>query len=119
MIDELQSRQILSLAAQGAPAAEIATSLNIEEALVKLVLARHNPSAERDIDDDQLAALRRHAYNLAIGSTDEAVQARLTMFLIERDKPKSDQRGSSITAINNALILANDSFKKLVEDYQT
>jgi len=119
MVPELVSRQILALASQGSGVSEIASSLGIEEPFVKLVLERHAEvdAVDRDINDDELKALRHHAFRLATEANDETVQARLTMFLIERDKPSKERGGSSILAINKALVLANDSFQNLVKDY--
>lgn len=120
MIGELESRQILSLAGDGASPAEIAKGLGVEESLVRLVLSSHEVgnTADRDINDEQLEALRRHAYNLAIGSSEESIQAKMTMFLLERDKPSGGRNGNSITAINQALILANGAFEKLTKEFQ-
>lgn len=119
MFNEIENRQILALANQGGTAAEIAKALDIEEAGVRLVLAAHEKGSveDRDINDEQLERLRKHAYNLAVGAEDEVVQARLTMFLLERDKPSDRKSSNNITSINQALILANDSFKKLVDSY--
>lgn len=121
MLDELNTRQIVALSKDGMSSGEIASSLGIEEAAVKLVMNRNEvgSAVDRDIDDDQLAALRRHAVGLALGAEDEGVQARMTMFLIERDKPKERSVSSPIVQINQALISANETFKKMVETYQT
>ncbi len=117
MVGELTSRQILALAKDGLDSGAIAKSLDIEEALVRLVLARHVPGADRDIDDEQLASLRRKAYTLAMSAEDETVSARMVMFLIERDKPSKAGQGSSIMAINNAIVMANENFNKMIDEY--
>ncbi len=122
MIDELQTRQITALLKDGASAEEIAKELSLEVALVKLVAERNNvgTAADRDINDDELAILRRHAFNLAMGAADDATQARLTMFLLERDKPsKKATEGGSISVINNAIIAANGAFERLVKEMST
>ena len=121
MLSDLTARQIISLADQGASSEEIAKSLELEPALVKLVMSRHEvgSASDRDIDDEQLSVLRKHAFNLAPAAGDEGIQARMTMFLLERDRPSGPKQVSSITAINQALILANGAFEKLSKDFQT
>ncbi len=42
-----------------------------------------------DIDDEQLNTLRKHAFKLALQNEDLGVSAKMTRFLIERDKPKA------------------------------
>lgn len=118
MIGELDSRQILSLARQGASAEEISKELSLELELVKLVMNRQNIGSDqdRDINDEQLRALRDRAFSLAM-SNDENISARLTMFLIERDKPKNVSSGNPIMLINNAIIGAREKFEKLKEAY--
>lgn len=119
MVDDLTSRQILELAAQGTPREEIAVALSIEPALVNLVLSSHGQAAsERDIDDEQLSILRKHALKLALQNEDLGISAKMTRFLIERDKPKAVAQSSSPLAnINQAIILAQGSSKKLMEEY--
>lgn len=119
MVDDLTSRQILELAAQGTPREEISSALAVEPALVNLVLSSHGQAAaERDIDDEQLAVLRRQAYKLALQNEDLGVSAKMTRFLIERDKPKAvAQTASPLANINQAIILAQGSSKKLMEEY--
>lgn len=109
----------MSLANDGASAAQIAKALEVEEPLVRAVLARNEvgEAIDRDINDAQLAALRQNAFQLAIAGENEAVRARMTMFLIERDKPRERREISPITAINKAIILANDQFKNLLSEY--
>jgi hypothetical protein len=120
MIGQLEQGQILSLAAQGAGAEEIATELGIELALVKLVLRAQGAGNEsdRDINDAELALLRKRAFTLCF-SEDESVAAKMTMFLIERDKPKltNPVNGNSITLVNNAIMLAQSEFNKLRNSY--
>lgn len=119
MVDELTSRQIIRLSEQGAPAEEIASTLSLELPFVKLVLSSNSQGSDvdRDINDDQLKRLRDHAFHLAVGADDEAVQARMTQFLIERDKPRERAPMNPIIAINQALIQANDSFKQMTEKF--
>lgn len=124
MIGEMTTRQIVALANDGAGVDEIATTLNIEVPLVKLALEGNNvdksSAPDRDITDDDLKLLRRHAMNLALSAENEAVQARMTMYLIDRDKPKvAEQTASPITLINNALITANKSMEALKAEYAT
>lgn len=112
MLGELEQRQIAALIREGVPDDEIARQMDIEPALVKLVASKNG--ADRDIDDDQLAILRKHAFNLALGASDDSTQARMTMFLLERDRPsKKSSEASPIALINNAIIAANDAFEKL------
>lgn len=122
MIGENESRQIVALSRDGCSAEEISKSLDIELAAVKLVLSANNQGSavDRDINDAQLSELRQRAYNLAMYSQEDAVSARMTMFLIERDKPRKSQDSHlSITNINQALIQANASFGELLKEYKS
>jgi len=116
MVGELETKQIASLLAQGATCEQIAGELGFELAFVKLIAARQgSETPDRDITDDDLAILRRHAFQLALGADDDATQARMTMFLLERDKPSKNAPASNpIALINNAIINANGAFEKLV-----
>jgi hypothetical protein len=120
MTGEIVNRQILALSLDGLSAEGIASDLCVPLEQVKLVLSAHKAGSDldRDINDEQLANLRRNAYNLAIQAEDEAVQARMTMYLLDRDKPKAqtDHR-SGITAINNAIIIAKQEYDSLMADY--
>lgn len=117
MINELQNKEILTLAAQGARPAEIAEALGAEEAMVNLVLSAHNQASDRDITDEQLSLLRARAFSLAMQGEDLTVSARMTQYLIDRDRPKAGAQGSPITAINNAIILANERVAELAKEY--
>ena len=122
MVSDLESRQIVALARDGMSSGDIAKELSKDEALVKLVLNTNEAGSaqDRDINDDELASLRRNAYNLAIGAEDESVQARLTMFLLERDRPPkvaNQSQGNAIGNINNAVILAQRGFNDLLKEY--
>lgn len=116
MVDPLTSKQILSLFAQGSPAEEIASVLNIELPLVELTLTAHQVG-DRDITDEQLALLRGRAFSLALQNDDISVAARMTQYLIDRDKPAKPSSISPVIAINNAIIQANQNFEKLKEEY--
>lgn len=118
----MTSRQIVALSQQGLSAADIASGLEIEEAAVRLVLNTNNTgtSEDRDINDDQLATIRRSLYNLAVGADDESVQAKVGMFLLERAKPsrqKDNSNGSPIININKAIINAQAKFDALAKKY--
>lgn len=120
MTGEIINRQILALSVDGVNAEGISSDLGVPIEQVKLVLNAHNAgsSVDRDINDEQLANLRRNAYNLALGSEDEAVQARMTMYLMDRDKPKAlPSEHSGITAINKAIIIAKSSYDELMKEY--
>lgn len=119
MVNDLTSKQIVELAAQGTPPAEIASVLSIEPAFVNLVLAAQgNTSAERDIDDQQLEVLRRHAFRLATQTDHLPVAAKMTRFLIERDKPRAATPTTSpIANINQAIILAQGKFHESIKSY--
>lgn len=119
MIGENTTRQIAALAEQGCTSAAIAESLGVEEAYVKLVMQRNEVGNDRDIDDTQLASLRKHAFNLAVAAENEGIQARMTMFLIERDKPKEKKDVSPIMLINQAIVAARTDFDKLKESFQS
>lgn len=118
LIDDLTARQILALKSQGAGDKEIADTLGIEEPLVALTLSRYENNSDRDIDDAQLAALRQRAVTLAMQESDLTVAARMTQFLIERDKPsKRDTQVSSITQINQQILASREAFEKLAESF--
>ena len=118
MIGELQSRQIVALAEDGMSAEEIATATETDLSLVKLVIARSTQDGDRDITDEDLKKLRRHAVELAFRAEDESVQARMTQWLIERDKPvKKEVQISPILAINQAIIDARGAFGDLMKEY--
>ena len=117
---ELSNEQILSCAREGLSADEISAELKIPVERVKLVLVRHSAGGEqdRDINDDDLARLRAHAVHLAMGAEDESVQAKMTMYLIDRDKPRAPaEKPSNILAINQAVVLAQDKFQELIKEY--
>lgn len=121
MLNDISQRQILELSAQGAAAEEIAGTLGCELGMVKLVLARNNTGSaeDRDINDEMLARLRDHAFNLALQTEDLGVSAKMTRFLIERDKPRAavQQNTAPLVQINAAILAAQDSFKKLTTSY--
>ena len=118
MLGELTSRQIVALGRDGLAVPDIAEQLGVEVSLVKLVLEGNSVPGDRDITDDDLSALRRHAVDLALRAENEAIQARMTMYLIDRDKPRAaPAQASPITLINNALIAANQSLKALTDEY--
>ena len=118
MIGDLTSRQILALSNDGLSPAIIARELSIEEAFVRLVLAKHNAgtSEDRDINDEQLKILRSEAYSLATGAEDEGVRAKMTMYLIDRDKPKRVEQISPITLINQAIIQAQAAYQEELKE---
>lgn len=119
MIGEMQIRQICALVKDGMTPEQIASSLDIDVALVKLAVARNGQDGDRDIDDETLKTLRSHAVALALHAEDEAVQARMTQYLIDRDKPRQVQATlNPITLINQALVMANGKFDELVQRYQ-
>jgi|SRR5579862_427354 len=118
MIHELAARQILALADQGSSVEEISLGLEIPVELVKLVLSRNATNADRDITDEQLVALRQRAYALAMQDECLPVSARMVEFLVERDKPREKVQVSPIVAINNALVVANEQFKGLLDGFK-
>lgn len=121
MIGEMQTRQILALSNEGLGSAEIAKELMIEEGLVKLCLGAHKKGTEedRDINDAQLRLIRQKLTDLALGAQDEAVMAKVGMYLLDRDKPrKIESGGINIEAINIAIQAAKQNFNELVKAYQ-
>lgn len=123
MIGELSARQIVALSQQGLSAAEISEVLKTDEASVRLVLNRNEVGVpeDRDIDDAQLKTLRKNAYDLALGAEDDNTRARMTMFLIERDRPvkkKEDLGGArgNITLINQAILQSNAKVNELLSE---
>lgn len=120
MLNENTVSQIISLANQGADAEEISKELVVDKALVKLTLRANKVGTEddRDINDAQLMLLRKRAFDLCFVE-DAAVSSRMTQFLIERDKPRDKgNTGVNFTAINNALIVAQEEFAKLQASYK-
>lgn len=108
----------MALVKDGMAVEDIANSINVDPALVKLVVARNSQDGDRDITDEDLKTLRRHAVDLALSAEDEAVQARMTQWLIERDKPKQkDVSINPILAINQAIIASTQQFHELTKAY--
>ena len=118
MIGELQTRQIMALVNDGLSAGEIAKATDTDEALVKLVIARCTQDGDRDISDEDLMKLRKHAIDLAFNANEESVQMKMTQWLIERDKPRKVETPiSPIIAINQAIITARGAFTDLCKEY--
>lgn len=120
-VTESDASSIAALAAQGASAGEIAVELGIEESLVRLTLRAQGAGTEsdRDINDAQLAVIRKRLYNFAAFNDDPGIASKVGMFLLERDRPRGNvSSGNTITAINNAIIVANTEFEKLKTAYQ-
>lgn len=118
MIGELQTRQIVALLKDGMTVEQIAESCQLDPCLVKLVVARNSQDGDRDITDDDLKNLRRHAVELAMGADDQSVQARMTQWLIERDRPrKQEQAINPIMAINQAIITSMEQYKELSKSF--
>ena len=104
---------------QGMPCAEIARELGVLEGEVIGVLSRNGDSSV-DITDEQLVQIRRKLYDLAMYSMDEAVASKTAIFLLERARPVVQAQGpSTIIQINQALQMANETFKKLCESQKT
>lgn len=116
MVHELTNRQILAASSQGISPELIAKELDLDLATVNLVLAAHN-QGDRDINDNQLAILRQNAFDLACQREDISVAARMTTFLIERDKPRSQVSASPMIVINNAIAAASQRFDELAKGY--
>lgn len=118
MIGELQTRQILALIKDGCTPEQVAESMNVDPALIKLIVARNSQDGDRDITDEDLRTLRRHAFDLATSAEDESIQAKMTQWLIERDKPKSKEVTiNPILAINQAILASRQSFNELLKEY--
>jgi hypothetical protein len=119
MIGELEQLQIKTLLEQGAVAEDVAKELGIEVALVKLVGAKAELVEDRDITDSELQYLRKHAYNLATGADSHEVQSRMTMFLLERDRPSKKEASVNIIAqINQNLLQGVSRFEELAKVYK-
>lgn len=121
LVNELTAQQILALARDGCSAEQISGALEVPLEQVKLALVSNNlgSAADRDINDEQLARLRQRAYDLAMYSQEDAVSARMTMFLIERDKPsKKIEQGNVLVNINNAIMGAQQNFNRMLEEYK-
>lgn len=122
LVSENTTRAILSLAAEGLEARAISTELGVEPEVVKLTLSAHKAGTEsdRDINDDELSLIRKKLVDLALYSGDEAIQARVGMFLVERDKPRKADTPpvSSIQQINIAIQTAAERFADLKKQYE-
>jgi hypothetical protein len=119
MLGELEQLSIRTLLAQGAKVEDIASEMGIEVALVKLVGAREELVEDRDITDQELQYLRKHAYNLATGADSHEVQARMTQFLLERDRPSKKEASVNIIAqINQNLAQGTSRFEELAKVYK-
>lgn len=119
-VHDLVARQVLALSSQGFKPDAIAGELEIGEEIVRSVLSVNKAGAveDRDIDDAQLKRLRAHAFDLATMANDEGVQAKLTMFLLERDrpaKPAITSTGINPVQINIAIQQANDRMAELLK----
>lgn len=59
--------------------------------------------------------------NLALQTEDLSVSAKMTRFLIERDKPRAvaNPGAGSFVQINAAILNAQEGFKKLTASYFT
>lgn len=120
MITELANNQIIALSREGLTSSEIAKETNLPEELVKLSLRSNNSGteADRDISDADLALLRKNALHLALNSDNDAVKAKLTMFLIERDKPRLNNAPvTNIQVINQQIERANNRFAEMEKVY--
>jgi len=127
MLGELTTRQIVSFAEQGASIREIADTLQIEEAAVKLVLNANETvtaDTDQDVNEAELKLLRRHAFELATNSEDESLQGKMTRWLIERARPArrhnveyENAQQNVIVNINKAILGANGKFNELVNKF--
>lgn len=122
MVGEHTTQQVCALSRDGLSAEQISEALGVPIEQVKLALSANQlgSEADRDINDEQLAALRTKAFQLAMYSPEDTVAARMTMFLIERDRPsKKAEQLSPIVAINKALVVAQQNFTNLIEEYKS
>lgn len=123
MVSEITARQIGSLLGDGASVADVAEEFGLEPSVVRLIGERMNvakgQSGDRDITDADLVSLRKKALDLALSAESQEVQARMTMFLLERDKPsKKDQgQGNMIAQINQIILQGNEKYDNLVKGY--
>jgi hypothetical protein len=119
ILGELQTRQIAALHADGMTIEQISSSLDLAPELVKLAVARNSNDGDRDITEEDLRRLRSHAVALALGADNEGVQARMTQWLIERDKPKVSANVSPVLMINQALVAMQQNYGDLLKSYET
>ena len=123
MIGEQTRRVILGALEQGGTVEEIASEMNLLESDVLLVAgSRLKPGQEEDagfdITADQLATLRGHAFQLALGAEDQAIQAKLTMWLIDRRAPaKTNSGGVNFLQINQQIEEARTKTAALFATY--
>lgn len=124
MLSEINSRQVLALAAQGLNAPAISAELGLAEELVRVTLLGNNAGAapdDRDISDSQLAAIRQRLADIAMNSDDENNAAKVGMFLLERDKPRkvaTPEASTSLALVNTIIVQAQDKMKALMQSYQ-
>jgi hypothetical protein len=118
VIGELESRQIAAWLSGGCSPEDIARELGVDIALVKLVGAKNELVADRDISDEELGILRKHAFALAVSAESQEVQAKMTTFLLERDRPsKKEAAVNIITQINQGLASANAKYDEMIKLY--
>ena len=122
-MNELESRQVAALAGQGFGVGDIASQLGLDELDVKLCLRAEGEGRDedRDITDEDLKKLRKNALSLALGANDESVQAKMTMFLIERDRPSKVAVGTGVNPmqINIMIQEANKRMAETIQAYTT
>lgn len=122
-MNELESRQVAQLGEQGFGVKEIAEQLGLDELDVKLCLRAEEVGNEvdRDITDEDLKKLRKNALSLALGANDESVQAQMTRFLIERDRPSkvAVSTGVNPMQINIMIQEANKRMAETIQAYSS
>jgi hypothetical protein len=123
-MNDLEVRQVLALSGQGFGAKDISGQLGLEELDVKLALRTQDSGTEedRDITDAELKVLRKNAFVLATQAEDESVQAQMTRFLIERDKPTkvaAPAQGINPMQINIMIQEANKRMAETIQAYTT
>ena len=119
-----QTRRVVESAlAQGGSVEEIANEMNLLPSDVLLVAGSRKPGASEedmgfDISPEQLSALRSHAFALATSADDQAVQAKMTQWLIERRAPtKLAAGGVNFLQINTQIEEARAKMAALTTAY--
>lgn len=125
MIGEHTRRAIISALDQGGQPAEIAEGLGVPEGDVLLIAAGRLPAGGNETEDagfdislEQLNTLRQHAYSLATSAEDQAIQAKMTQYLIDRRAPvKAASTGLNFLQINAQIEDTRAKMAALIHSY--
>lgn len=118
------NQQILALFAQGLSADQIAEALStvdttLDRRAVEYVLLQNGEIAEEDVPDADFEEIRRGLIDIAKGSEDDYLRAKVGMFLWEQKRGSAKMRGSppvNILQINAQINAAQERVMALVKE---